>query len=1101
MMNRLRRYVPYVFAAAAGLALGLFVARVLYELWPARWLALASWPAGPALALGVVALVVGLYHRLGSRVGLKALFPWIVLSLYVFQPEVNLLQAAVLFLGVAALSLLYVLQTLGAGGEDWPERWGLRLLLVASCLALYLPTMGRTVGEADSFEFQVVAPALGVAHPTGYPLYILLAKLFSLLPFGQVAWRVNLASVACATLAAGVVYVVTGRVLALLPPRPGTEASCEHDAQERAQRALLRYCSRYSARYSGFVAALSLAASAVFWSQAIVAEVYALNAVFVALILGLLSHGIERHQRDPAWDARSWLFALALVYGLSLTNHLTMALLAPGLLLAACWVRPRAGRGGWLAALGLFGLGLSVYGYILVRWPALHQGQLMALPDFIDWITGRQFGGALQFELWRQHARWQIVGRLLLEAYGPAGAALAGLGALGLAFRHWRTAALTGLAFVGYCAYAVVYNVPDISVFLIPAHIVMAIWMGVGIFLIVNGQLLIVNCQRVSRLQSLVSRLRSLSFRLAPSFGRVHSLFPTPYSLLPTPYSLLPLSPILQAIVLLLPLSLIWTNWPVVDQSRSGQAWMDWGRYVLSLPLPRQALILADSEKIAPLYYLKRIEGVRSDLDVLVMGSEELYRAELDKRVAQGEPVYLARFLPGLAGVYHLHSLGPLVRVSTTPQTDLPLSPITRRLKLSFGGGRLNLLGYDLATGSGEVAYRLSLYWQAREALPANYHVRLRLVSEGGTAWWQEPGTHPAGGYNPTAAWWPGEVVSDYHEIPLVRSFPPGRYRLEIGLFVPFSDVGLRLDASAGELWYNLGWVDVNKAAEAVSAPLAGQTRAVFGDQVLLREAERFILTPPAGRGELNLEWEKLPLTGSLGLDYLQVTLARDDGTPLRNGVPVQVFQVKPYQGEYPVTRWEPGRRLPMQVDFNAPDQAGQYILRVGWIDGEGQPVPARCGWMAPLSYECPLASLRVEGARREAGVNFADQVVMVRSQLHESSLRPGGTLKLDLRWQGLKAWPADYTAFVHLIGPDGKLYGQVDAYPVYGTLPTSQWKAGQIVDDPYTVTLAANAPPGEYQVEVGWYLLATLRRLSVLDAAGRPVDDRVIVGKLTVMP
>jgi hypothetical protein len=1088
MTNRLRRYLPcvptYGAIAAAGLALGLFVARVAYELWPARWLSLASWPAGLALALGIAVLVVVLYHRLGNRAGLRAFFPWIVLLFYVFQPGVNLLQAAVLSVGATALSLLHVLRA----GEDWLGRWGARLLLVAASLALYLPTMGRTVGEADSFEFQVVAPTLGVAHPTGYPLYILLAKLFSLLPCGQVAWRVNLASVACATLAVGAVYGVTGRVLALLPPQPGTETMGGRDAQDRAQSAPLRQCSRYS----GLIAALSLAASVIFWSQAIVAEIYALNAVFVTLILGLLAHGVERRQRDTTWEARSWLFTLALAYGLSLTNHLTMALLAPGLLLAAWWVRPRVGRGGWLAALGLFGLGLSVYGYILVRWPALHQGQWMALPDFIDWITGRQFGGALQFELWRQPIRWQIVGRLLLEAYGPAGTALAGLGALGLAFRHWRTAALTGLAFVSYCAYALVYNVPDVSVFLIPAHIVMAIWIGAGIFLIVNGQLLtlapavisagVVNCQRRISMPDVLERL----------LARLRSLLPTSReaSLLPDLWP-----PIVQVIVLLLPLSLMWTNWLAVDQSRTGQVVVDWGRYVLSLPLPRQALILADSEKIAPLYYLKRIEGVRSDLDVLVMGSEELYRAELDKRVAQGEPVYLARFLPGLAGVYRLHSLGPLVRVSTAPQVDLPLAPLTRRLNISFGGGQLNLLGYDLASGSGEVAYRLTLYWQARQAISANYHVRLRLVSEAGTAWWQEAGTHPAGGYNPTVAWWPGEVVSDYHEIPLVRSFPPGRYRLEIGLFVPFSDEGLRLDASAGELWYNLGWVDVNKAAVPVSASPTGQMRAVFGDQVLLRKAERFVLTPPAGRGELNLEWEKLPLTGNSGLDYLQLTLAREDG------VPVQVWQIEPYQGEYPVMRWELGRRLPMQVNFTAPDQPGHYTLRVGWVDTAGQWALARCGWMAPLSYECPLARLRVEGARREVGVNFADQVVLVRSQVKESVLRPGETLKLDLRWQGLKTWPADYTAFVHLIGPDGKLYGQVDAYPVYGTLPTSQWKAGQTVDDPYTVTLAADAPPGEYQIEVGWYLLATLRRLSVLDAAGRPVDDHVIVGKLTVTP
>jgi hypothetical protein len=54
-------------------------------------------------------------------------------------------------------------------------------------------------------------------------------------------------------------------------------------------------------------------------------------------------------------------------------------------------------------------------------------------------------------------------------------------------------------------------------------------------------------------------------------------------------------------------------------------------------------------------------------------------------------------------------------------------------------------------------------------------------------------------------------------------------------------------------------------------------------------------------------------------------------------------------------------------------------------------------------------------------------------------------------------------------------------------------------VDDPYSITLPADAPSGKYQVEVGWYLLSTLRRLNVLDAAGRPSDDHVIIGEFTV--
>lgn len=1053
-VSDLRRWGEFVPArwlvAGLGLALGLFVARVAYELWPGRLAALGFWPVGPALACGVAALAVALYRLWGSRIGLSVFAPWALLLLYVLQPTVNLLQAAVLLAGAAALSLMFLLEALGA--REWHMRWGARAVLGAAVLALYLPTMGRTVGEADTFEFQVVAPALGVAHPTGYPLYILLGKLFSLFPVGEVAWRVNLTSVACAVAAIGAVYSLIGITRPLRAEAVRGEVTSPLRNNHSSGRA---ETGDHSAFFPALVAALALAVSPVFWSQAIVAEVYALNAAFVALLLWLALRGLRRRQSEAEWDARRWLWALALIYGLSLTNHLTMALLAPGLALVIGWVRPRASRADWLKAAGLFALGLCLYLYIPIRWPALNNGQWMPLSDFIGWITGRAFGGALQPGLWRDPTRWRILARLLLEACGPVGAALAALGLTSLALYWRRAAVVTGLAFAAYGVYALVYNVPDISVFLIPAHLIMAVWMGVGM-----GQI-------AGR------RWRVPGFRL--SVSRLDLQLPD-WNLKLEPLSLL---------FVLLPLSLAWTNLPRVDQSQAGQDMLRWGQFVLSLPLPRQAAILADGEKIAPLYYLKSVEGVRDDLDMLVMGTEELYRAELDKRVAQGQPVYLARFLPGLAGAYRLHSVGPLVRVSTTPQAALPLAPITRQLDVSFGQ-KVNLLGYDWVTDQAG-AHHVTLYWQARSELATNYHVRLQLASEAGLAWWEDPGTHPAGGYNPTVAWWPGEVVSDYHEIPAASGLPPGKYSLQVGLFVPFGDEGLEVDGSAGQVWYDVAQVDL-EPTEPAALPLA--LRANFGGQVLLRGASLPGVVPPGGRSQVTLEWETLAPAG----DYvLQLTVARADGRPAR------IVLIKPYAGEYLLPNWTAGRRMQMPVRFLAPAQTGSYTLRVGWIDASNRWVAARCGWMGGVASECPVATLRVEGAPRETGINFADQVILVRSQVGSGEIRPGETLPVELRWQGLAAWPADYTVFVHLIGPDGQVHGQVDAYPVQGTLPTTQWKPGQIVDDPYAVTLAPDAPPGEYQVEVGWYLLATLRRLSVLDSAGRPVDDRVIIGTLNV--
>ena len=109
------------------------------------------------------------------------------------------------------------------------------------------------MGAADTFEFQVVAPHLGIAHPTGYPLYLLLGKLFSLLPVGAVAWRLNLAS---AVFALGATVAVFRLGLAL------------------SRRPL-----------PALVGAVALGLVPIYWSQAIVAEVYTLHALIVAVAL------------------------------------------------------------------------------------------------------------------------------------------------------------------------------------------------------------------------------------------------------------------------------------------------------------------------------------------------------------------------------------------------------------------------------------------------------------------------------------------------------------------------------------------------------------------------------------------------------------------------------------------------------------------------------------------------------------------------------------------------------------------------------------------------------------------------------------------------
>jgi hypothetical protein len=353
--------------------------------------------------------------------------------------------------------------------------------------------------------------------------------------------------------------------------------------------------------------------------------------------------------------------------------------------------------------------------------------------------------------------------------------------------------------------------------------------------------------------------------------------------------------------------------------------------------------------------------------------------------------------------------------------------------------------------------------------------------------WWQDHGAHPVNGYDPTGAWQPGEVIADYHEIPADPTIPPGLFRLDVGLFLPFLDEGLNRDGTASP-WFTP--VLLEQIPATSRAPLAQTMRASFGDELLITGASDLGVLPPGEPASVVFEWSRI----KAGADRT-LRLRWADA----QGAQVEAAQVNPYAGEYPTSQWPMEQALMSRVNISAPSEPGAYTLRAGWLDSEGHELPARCGWLAPASHDCAVGTLRVEGEAHTQGINFDNQVLLLDANIGQTQVRPNETVPVNLKWQGLRQWNADYTVFVHLIGPDGKLHGQVDQWPLDGTLSTRDWSPGRVIDDPYHVTVASDAPPGTYQVEVGWYLLATLRRLPVVDAEGRPVDDRVIVGTVSV--
>lgn len=230
--------------------------------------------------------------------------------------------------------------------------------------AIYVATLLPGVSFGDWGEMQSIPYQLGVAHPTGYPLAVLIGKLWSFLPIGSVAYRANLLSAVEMSLALGVVVLIMGR----LGVRPLVAASL----------------------------AIVLAAVPTVWAAATTARVDALHLLLVTLLLHrALCWAQHRRPRD--------LGLAALLAGLALANHMLTLMVAPFVALYVVWVgrHELIRRPVLIPAAALAGVaGLAVYLYIPIRaafGPSWVYGQLLTPDGFWYLVSGAMFRSNMQF--------------------------------------------------------------------------------------------------------------------------------------------------------------------------------------------------------------------------------------------------------------------------------------------------------------------------------------------------------------------------------------------------------------------------------------------------------------------------------------------------------------------------------------------------------------------------------------------------------------------------------------------------------------------------------------------------------------------------------
>jgi len=333
----------------------------------------------------------------------------------------------------------------------------LALALAAAVLGVYLRTLCPTLYWGDCGELATVVATLGIPHPTGYPLYCLLGKAWTLLlPIGSLVWRLNVLSAVFAALAVACCY---GFARAAALPRP-----------------------------LALAAGGLLAFSSTFWQQALITETYTLAAFFTCLLLFLASRWRVRGCR--AGDLR----LLALGYGFALTSHQTNTLFLPGFVAFVLWSAPAlrrwkdpAVRNEWAKTLTLGTLPLLTYLYLPLRartHPAYNWGDPETLYSFYYHVTGRAFTSLMfhqrpEFVLdrlaaWGQNLPMEFPWLLTAAA------------ALGLAL-FWRQQAERPLALlltwvlVADLGFVVNYAIYNGYIYFIPSYIVMGVCAGRGL--------------------------------------------------------------------------------------------------------------------------------------------------------------------------------------------------------------------------------------------------------------------------------------------------------------------------------------------------------------------------------------------------------------------------------------------------------------------------------------------------------------------------------------------------------------------------------------------------------------------------------------------
>ncbi len=345
----------------------------------------------------------------------------------------------------------------------------------------------------------------------------------------------------------------------------------------------------------------------------------------------------------------------------------------------------------------------------------------------------------------------------------------------------------------------------------------------------------------------------------------------------------------------------------------------------------------------------------------------------------------------------------------------------------------------------------VTFVWRATRDAPPAFKESLRLVGPTGAIVAQEDG-QPQGGFFKTSSWKNGVTIQDNHGLVVPIGTPPGVYKMQLVAYDPSSARPLGPTVDLGSVT-----IDHGQRQPAVPDGLPPVGATITTERLL---AGDFVSTPVGAGNRLGMTllWSgsrtSVPASINISLGTQQFTHV--------------------VGGSYPTTEWQTDDVVRDTFDLRIPASLapGIYPLSI-----DGFPL----GRVQVTAGDHVFTTPSVPHALQTVFGNVG-QLVGYDAQLQS------GKLHLRLFWNVLRETDLSYTAFVHILGPDGKIHGQVDAPP-----GTNNWVTGEYVATTYDIPTDLDA--AQAQLEVGLYDSATGKRLPTCSTAGcQSPDDHVII-------